>query len=88
MFGINACDVNAIAVMSDVVDDCICQRTVIVTHLVIPLLEFIPGAVRSYPFALNLLVSIEAILLMLTLYGKSKILLPVAERPCILSLIQ
>ena len=26
MFGINACDVDAIAVMSDAVDDCICQR--------------------------------------------------------------
>ena len=44
MFGINACDVDAIAVMSDAVDDCICQRTVITTQLVISLLEFILGA--------------------------------------------
>lgn len=44
MFGINACDVDAITVMSDAVNDCICQRTVITAELVIPFLEFILGA--------------------------------------------
>ena len=44
MFGINTCDVDAIAVMGNTVNDCICQRTVITTQLVIPLLELILGA--------------------------------------------
>ena len=43
MFGINACDVDAVTVMGNAVNDCICQRTVIATQLVVPLLEFILG---------------------------------------------
>lgn len=44
MFGINTCDVDAIAVMGNAVNDCICQRTIITTQLVVPFLELILGA--------------------------------------------
>ena len=41
MFGINACNVDTITVMSNAVNDCICQRTIITTQLVVPFLELI-----------------------------------------------
>lgn len=44
MFGINACNVDTITVMSNAVNDCICQRTIITTQLVVPFLELILGA--------------------------------------------
>ena len=74
MFGINACNVDTITVMSNAVNDCICQRTIITTQLVVPFLELILGAknslkiscvsdgvVRRYLFVQIPLVSIEAI---------------------------
>ena len=44
MFSINARDIYSVTVMGNTVNDCICQRTVITTELVIPFLEFILGA--------------------------------------------
>ena len=43
MFSINACDIYPVAIMSNAVNDCICQRTIITTKLIIPFLEFILG---------------------------------------------
>ena len=40
MFGINACDIDTITVMSDAVNDCVSKRTGIIAELVIPFLEF------------------------------------------------
>ena len=44
MLGIYACDVDAITIMGNAINNCICQRAVITTQLVIPLLEFVLGA--------------------------------------------
>ena len=44
MFSIYACDIYSVTVMSNTVNDRICQRTVITTELVILFLEFILGA--------------------------------------------
>lgn len=44
MFGINACDIDTITVMSDAVNDCVSKRTGITAELVIPFLEFILGS--------------------------------------------
>lgn len=44
MFGINICNVDAITVMGNTVNDCICQWAVIPTQLVVPFLELILGA--------------------------------------------
>ena len=44
MSSINACDIDTVTIVSDAVNDCICQRTVITAKLVIPILELILGA--------------------------------------------
>jgi hypothetical protein len=44
MFRVNACDIDAVAVVGNTINDCVCQRTVIAAELVIPLLKLILGA--------------------------------------------
>ena len=66
------CDVYSVTVMSNTVNDRICQRTGITTKLIIPFFEFYTGnrkslkifcvsggAVQRYPFVLNPLVSMK-----------------------------
>ncbi len=44
MFSIYACDIYSVTVMSNTVNDGICQRTIIASELVITFREFILGA--------------------------------------------
>ncbi len=41
MVSINTCDVDEVTVMSNAINDCICQWTCITTKLVVPVLKFV-----------------------------------------------
>ena len=40
MSSVNACDIDTVTIVSDAVNNCICQRTIIIAKLVIAYLEF------------------------------------------------